>query len=110
MKKTTTIEPHGGKLVERELKGKKKNKYLKKAKSMPSLTLSKWSISDVELIAIGGFSPLTGFMGKEDYLSVLDNLRLANGLVWSLPVTLPATEEEADKLNIGDEVALKGED
>lgn len=107
---TKTIEPHGGTLIQRELEGAKREEYLEKAKSMPSLTLSKWSISDVELIAIGGFSPLTGFMGKEDYLSVLDNLRLANGLVWSLPVTLPVTEEEADKLLIGDEVALKGED
>lgn len=106
----TTIEPHGGKLIERELQGEKREEYLERAKSMPSLTLSKWSISDVELIAIGGFSPLTGFMGKEDYQSVLDNMHLANGLVWSLPVTLPATKEEADQLAIGDEVALIGED
>ncbi|HEX7064066.1 MAG TPA: sulfate adenylyltransferase [Bacillales bacterium] len=105
-----TIEPHGGTLIQRELTGEKRNEYLEKAKSMPEVTISKWSISDIELIAIGGFSPLTGFMGKEDYENVLNNLRLANGLVWSLPVTLPVTEKEADQLAIGDEVALKGED
>lgn len=106
----TTIEPHGGTLVQRELEGAKREEALKKAESLKAVTLSKWSISDVELIGIGGFSPLTGFMGKEDYLSVLDNLRLANGLVWSVPVTLPVSKEEASSLSIGEDVALKGED
>lgn len=107
---STTIEPHGGTLIQRELKGEKRKEYLKKAKSLPSLTISKWTISDIELIAIGGFSPLSGFMRKEDYLSVLKDLRLANGLVWSLPVTLPVSKTEAGKLTVGDEVALVGED
>lgn len=106
----TTIEPHGGKLIQRELTGEERDRYLEKAKTMPSLTVSKWSISDIELIAIGGFSPLTGFMGKEDYQSVLDHLHLADGPVWSIPVTLPVTKEEADSVNIGDDVALYGED
>ncbi|WP_235872171.1 sulfate adenylyltransferase [Siminovitchia acidinfaciens] len=110
MLNATTIEPHGGKLIQRELKGEERKKYLDKAKSMPSLSVSKWTISDIELIAIGGFSPLTGFMGKEDYLSVLKRLRLDNGLVWSLPVTLPASKEDSKKLAIGEEVALIGDD
>jgi sulfate adenylyltransferase len=104
------IEPHGGELIQRELEGEKRKKCLDMAKLIPSLTISKRSISDLELIAIGGFSPLTGFMGKKDYLSVLKNLRLANGLVWSLPVTLPVSKEEANSLSIGEEVALVGED
>lgn len=110
MLETTTIEPHGGTLIQRELKGEKRQQYLGKAKSLPSITVSKWTVSDIELIAIGGFSPLTGFMGKDDYLNVLKDLRLANGLVWSLPVTLPVSKTEAEKLTIGDEVALIGED
>lgn len=110
--KTTfqTIAPHGGQLVQRELTGEARREALEKAKHIPALTISKWSISDVELIAIGGFSPLTGFMGQEDYQSVLKTMHLKNGLPWTIPVTLPVTEEEADRLNIGDEVALYGED
>ena len=77
---------------------------------MPSLTLSAWSISDLELIAIGGFSPLTGFMGQEDYLSVLKETRLANGLVWSVPITLPVSKVKADTFTIGQEIALHSED
>lgn len=105
-----TIEPHGGTLVNQELTGAAREEALKKAESLPTLTISKWSISDVELIGIGGFSPLTGFMGQADYESVVEDLHLSSGEVWSLPVTLPVTEEEADALNIGDEIALKGED
>lgn len=106
----TTIEPHGGQLIQRELKGAKRDEYIQKAENMPALTLSKWSVSDVELIAIGGFSPLTGFMGQADYKSVLKEMHLESGLPWTIPVTLPVTEKEADKVNVGDEVALYGED
>lgn len=107
---TTPIEPHGGTLIQRELEEENRVKVLEEATSMPSIIISKWTISDIEMIAIGGYSPLRGFMGKEDYLSVLKNLRLSNGLVWSLPVTLPVTKEEADQLAIGENVALIGED
>ena len=74
------------------------------------ITLNPWSISDLELIGIGGFSPLTGFMGEADYTKVVEDTHLENGLVWSIPITLPVTEEEADKLEIGDDIALYGED
>ncbi|MDU1641368.1 MAG: sulfate adenylyltransferase, partial [Staphylococcus epidermidis] len=74
------------------------------------ITLNPWGISDLELIGIGGFSPLTGFMNKEDYTKVIEETHLSNGLVWSIPITLPVTESEADKLEIGDDIALYGED
>ena len=74
------------------------------------ITLNTWSISDLELIGIGGFSPLTGFMGETDYTKVVEDTHLENGLVWSIPITLPVSEEEADKLEIGDDIALYGED
>lgn len=106
----TTIAPHGGNLVQHELTDDKRSEYLVKAESMPKLPVSKWTISDVELIAIGGFSPLTGFMGKADYDRVLNDMHLADGPVWSIPVTLPATKEQADNLSIDDEVALVGND
>ncbi len=105
-----TIAAHGGKLVNRELKGAEREKAIERAQDYPSLTINKWGVSDLELISIGGFSPLTGFLGENDYLEVVDNLHLADGTVWSIPITLAVTEEEVDKLTIGKPVALYGED
>ena len=58
---------------------------------------------------MGGFSPLTGFMGQEDY-QVIKETRLANGLVWSVPITLPVSKVKADTFAIGQEIALHSED
>ena len=82
-----TIKPHGGELVNRQVEGTRKEQLISEAQTFPSLTLNPWSLSDLELIAIGGFSPLTGFMGEDDYTNVVENLHLANGLVWSIPIT-----------------------
>jgi sulfate adenylyltransferase len=106
----TSIDPHGGKLIQRELSGNDRVEYLVKCKSLSSLTISKWNVSDLEMISNGAFSPLVGFMGKEDYRSVIKDMHLANGLPWTIPITLPVTKEEASRLNIGDEVALYGDD
>ncbi|SFB06137.1 PUA-like domain-containing protein [Lentibacillus halodurans] len=64
----------------------------------------------MELIGIGGFSPLTGFMGQDDYENVVKNTRLVDGTIWSIPITLPATEEQAKNFNVGEQIALKGKD
>ncbi|MBT2648732.1 sulfate adenylyltransferase [Bacillus sp. ISL-34] len=106
----TSIDPHGGKLIQRELSGNDRVEYLEKCKSLSSLTISKWNVSDLEMISNGAFSPLVGFMGKEDYRSVIKDMHLANGLPWTIPITLPVTKEEASQLNIGDEVALYSDD
>ncbi|CAH0148836.1 Sulfate adenylyltransferase [Peribacillus sp. Bi96] len=106
----TSIDPHGGKLIQRELSGNDREQYLEKCKSLSSLTISKWNVSDLEMISNGGFSPLVGFMGKEDYRGVIKDMHLANGLPWTIPITLPVTKEEASRLNIGDEVALYSDD
>ena len=105
-----TIKPHGGELINRVVEGKEREALIEKANAFKSLTLNPWSISDLELIAIGGFSPLTGFMGEADYKKVVEDTHLENGLVWSIPITLPVTEAQANELNIGDDIALYGED
>lgn len=102
-----SIPPHGGTLVDRQLRGVLRDATLERVFSLPRITLSPMAISDLELIAIGGFSPLTGFMTRGDYESVVNEMRLTNGLVWSVPVTLPVSRERADALKEGQEIALE---
>lgn len=104
-----TIQAHGGTLVNRLVTGTEREELLGIAASLHSIPVNKWTISDIDLIAIGGFSPLTGFMEEEDYVSVVENMRLANGLVWSIPITLAVDSVQASKLAIGQQVALVGE-
>ncbi|WEY46203.1 sulfate adenylyltransferase [Bacillus sp. B28] len=94
------IEPHGGVLINR----------FDPACTFDGCTceaeLDQLALSDLELIAIGGYSPLTGFLGEKDYHSVVKEMRLANGLPWSLPITLPVSEETAKQLSVGNHVKL----
>ncbi len=105
-----TIQPHGGELINRVIDGKQRERLIEEAAAYKSITLNPWEISDLELIGIGGFSSLTGFLSEADYTIAAEEAHLENGLVWSIPITLPVTEDEADQLNIGDKVALYGED
>jgi len=100
------INPHGGFLVNREVTGTEREQLIEAANGMPALRLGARAASDLELIATGAYSPLEGFMGEADYVSVCDTMRLANGVVWSLPITLAVTQEEADALQTGQDVAL----
>lgn len=104
------IEPHGGKLIDRELRGAEREASLRATDKMPGLTINARAEADLELIASGALSPLEGFMNEADYVSVRDERHLANGSVWTIPVTLPATAEEAEKLRAGDDVALRSRD
>ena len=100
------IAPHGGMLVDRVLRGVLREAAEERAASLKKVSLSPTSVSDLELIAVGAFSPLTGFLTKADYESVVQDMRLVNGLVWSIPITLPVSSELADELREGEEIAL----
>jgi len=106
-----TIAPHGGKLVNREVSGVEREALLERVPSMPRLELNAREVSDLEMIAIGAFSPLEGFMCEEDYVSVRGNKHLANGLPWTIPVTLSVGTERAQALHENKSIALyQGED
>jgi sulfate adenylyltransferase len=101
-----SIAPHGGQLVNRVLRGSLREAALERAFTFPRVQLSQMSVSDLEMIAVGAYSPLTGFMTKEDYDAVVEDMRLANNLAWTIPVTLPVNDEQAAGLSEGQEVAL----
>ena len=100
------IPPHGGALVDRVLRGSLREAAREKAQFLPKIPLSRMNLADLEMIAVGAYSPLTGFMRRADYERVVDEMRLSNGLVWSVPVTLAVSKEQARALREGQEVAL----
>jgi sulfate adenylyltransferase len=101
------IDPHGGKLVNRVLEGAAAKTAASEAASYKSVILSPREEFDLEMIAIGAFSPLTGFMGKADFTRVCKELRLANGTVWPIPVTFCPADDVAASIKEGDKLALK---
>ncbi|RXT04756.1 sulfate adenylyltransferase [Ammoniphilus sp. CFH 90114] len=102
-----TTASHGGDLVNRILPEEDREFYRKKAKSLASVSLDSWAISDIQCIGIGAFSPITGFLNERDYHSVVKRMRLEDGTVWSLPITLAIDVEEAKHIRLGDRIALK---
>jgi len=102
------FKAHGGELVNRQVEGKLKQSLLDKAASMNKVHVNAWTISDIDLIGVGAFSPLTGFMEQADYDAVVDTMKLANGTVWSIPITLSITAEESKTIHLGDQIALVG--
>ncbi|RYG68163.1 sulfate adenylyltransferase [bacterium] len=102
----TVIAPHGGQLVNRFVSGAEAEALRERALKMTQIALADRRLSDLEMIGNGAFSPLEGFMGRADYENCIVNKRLANGLPWTIPVTLAVTTDEAEGLTIGEEVAL----
>src|SRR5215813_1933893 len=100
------IDAHGGNLVDREVFGAEREELLQTVASLPQVQLKSRQISDLLLIAIGGYSPLNGFLGEADYTSVRDQMKLANGVVWPLPITLAVSKDEADAVRVPAKVAL----
>jgi len=104
------IAPYGGTLVDRTVPASEAAELRGAAGDLPRIRLGDRILSDLYLLAVGGLSPLEGFMGSEDYRSVLEGTALAGGLPWSVPIVLPATGAEADALAPGATAALVAPD
>ena len=107
---TTLIEPHGGTLNDLMLTNTEAEKLKMDSVDYPSMMVNERQICDLELLLNGGFSPLTGFLGKTDYESVLKTMRLTDGTLWPLPATLDVTEVFAKSINSGDKIALRDQE
>jgi sulfate adenylyltransferase len=105
MAKAKLITPYGGKLVNLVVEGEEREALLGRASSLPSIKIAMRNLCDLELLATGGFSPLTTFMGKADYERVLHEMRLADGTLFPLPITLTADPKELP--TVGEDIVLR---
>jgi len=104
------IKPHGGILINREIQGSKREDLVRKATTLPKVQLSSRQVSDLLMLAIGGYSPLDGFLNEADYTSVRDRMKLVNGVVWPIPITLAVSTDEAGGLRVPSEISLYDDD
>jgi sulfate adenylyltransferase len=100
-------EPHGGELKDLYVPAAAAAAEKEAAGDYPSWDLTERQLCDIELLLNGAFSPLEGFLNKDDYDSVVATMRLADGILWPIPITLDVTESFADGLAAGDKVALR---
>lgn len=106
----TLPAPHGGRLSELLLPAEQADALRIEAATLPAWDLSERQRCDLELLLTGGFSPLTGFLGRADYQRVVDEMRLSDGTLWPMPVTLDVSEAFAEKLGVGSRVVLRDHD
>lgn len=99
--------PHGGTLVDLTAAADRTAEIKSHSRDWPSWDLTARQLCDLELLVNGGFSPLTGFLKKADYESVCEKMRLVDGTLWPIPITLDVTEEFAEKVGPGSTVALR---
>ncbi|UCD98956.1 MAG: adenylyltransferase, partial [Chloroflexota bacterium] len=92
-KQNNIITPYGGELVNLVVAGEEREELLEEVSQLPSIKISQRALHDLELLAVGGFSPLDRFLGKEDYQGILDDMRLADGTLFPIPITLTVDEE-----------------
>jgi sulfate adenylyltransferase len=100
------VKPHGGVLINRIVNGDERERLILKSKDLLQLQLDQQSLADVECIGTGIYSPLTGFVTEDDYNSIVKDMRLSNGVLWPIPVSLAVTEDIAGKINPGSEISL----
>jgi sulfate adenylyltransferase len=102
----TTIAPHGGDLVDLLVPEDRREATRAEADHLPKLVVNARELSDLEMLAVGALSPLTGFVGEADYVSVLETMHLSSGLAWAIPVTLSLTDDDVKRIGAGNSVAL----
>jgi sulfate adenylyltransferase len=105
-----TIAPHGGKLVDLRMAPAEVDRAREEAEHLPKVDIGPRELSDLEMMAVGALSPLTGFMDERDYRSVLDDMHLTNGLPWTIPVTLSVDEAEAKRIGGASRLSLFSDD
>ncbi len=104
------IRPHGSdELMTLLLEGDALAAEQTRAAEMPQVSITSRETGDLIMLGIGGFTPLTGFMGKADWQGVCADMKMANGIFWPIPITMSVDQETADSLNDGDEIALIAE-
>jgi sulfate adenylyltransferase len=105
------ITPHGGdELVELKVPAAERPRLHAYAEKLPAVTLNARDLADLEMLATGAFSPLTGYMVEADYSRSRDELRLASGVPWPIPITLGVEETVAQELSRGQDIALASDD
>ena len=102
----TLVPPHGGTLVNRFVDTDQADALRTEAASLPRIEMSTKQACDLEMIAIGAFSPLTGFVTEADFRSICTDMRLADGTVWPIPATLAVEDDVKDSLSVGGRAAL----
>jgi sulfate adenylyltransferase len=105
----TLIAPHGGALVPALVPENARAALQDQARALRSIALTARQLADLHMLAIGAYSPLDGFMRRADYLSVLGQMHLSNGLPWTLPITLAVSQDQATSLTEGMRIALTDE-
>jgi sulfate adenylyltransferase len=103
------IPAHGCRLINRMVQGTERDRLLNKANEMKKLPLTRRKLCDLEMLAVGAYSPLEGYMGRKDYERVVTEMRLSNGLPWSIPITFRVDHKTAESFREGQEIALTDE-
>ena len=100
------VAPHGGELVLNMASEQEQAELQERSRSLPQVEVGSRQLADLEMLAIGAYSPLSGFMNRGDYLGSVDAMHLSNGLPWSVPITLPVGSKQAESLKEGMSIAL----
>ena len=108
MSPNETIAPHGGTLVDLLVSGREAERVAAEAEHYPKIEVGERELSDLEMLTVGALSPLTGFQGEKDYRSILETMHLADGLPWTIPVTLSLGEEDVKRIGGTEAVTLTG--
>jgi sulfate adenylyltransferase len=106
MSDTYPIAPHGGTLIDLLATGDAAANLAAEAANLPKLVINERELSDLEMLAVGALSPLTGFQGEDEYHGVLESMHLTNGLAWAIPVVLGLSDEDLHRIGNADGIAL----